>query len=231
MGRPRKYFVREEAPAHPERLPRPKRAKTIRIMGKMPEVVGGEIQRIAQTEPSTRSPEPFSFPRATMVKPIADVRRVNEAELDEMLEWGVPKFQQRFPRCSRESVRPLLQTATRGGKLYFVRTDNACALFVAEVTPWEPLLFVYEVFVVSRIVAPWEVRKLYYAGRDWAKDISACGFNYGVSTGIKGEDFEPIARVIGYTHTETGFTLRFDEPPKVDRVIDGAALVAHLEDA
>lgn len=221
MGRPRKYFVQEVAPAHPEILPRRKRAKTIRQMGHMPEVTAGEIQRIEQTEPNLRSAEPFSFPRAVMVKEVQALRRVVEAELEELLDWGVPKFQVRFPRCSRESVMPMLRMATRGGKMYFVRTDNACALFVAEVTPWEPLLFVYEVFVVSRIVAPWEERKLRQAGRDWAKDIKACEFRF------KDPVVEDAARVIGWTDKETWFTLRFDtQAAAIERVIDGSALLA-----
>lgn len=229
MARPRIHHLLVPPPLHPEILPKRRRAKTIRRMGEMPELHAGEIQRVEQTEPNLRSADPFSFGRIELIKPVETVRRVNEAELDELLDWGLERFQQRYPRCSRESVLPMLRAATRGGKMYFCRTDDVCGLFFAEVSPWEPMLFVYEVFVVSRVVAAWQVKKIYQAGRDWAKSIGACGYRFGVSTGIKGVDFEPLAKSIGYTHTEAAFTLRFDvEAAPVERLLDGGEIAARL---
>jgi len=141
--------------------------------------------------------EPITFQKETRAMSGFDVgvRRVVEAEIDQLMEWGLPRFLARYPRARAETIRPMLIMACRGGKLAFFRTDDACALFTAEVTPWEPELFVYETFMVSRISVPREVTRLYRAGMKWAIDIGACGFQYGSSTGV---DIRKFAEKVGH---------------------------------
>jgi hypothetical protein len=205
------------------------RARTIPIMGKQPVLIAGVMERPAETpNPMHGATEPFSFPtaRSLMPAPVYEStvpRRVVEAEIDDLLEWGMPRFLHRYPRCTAESVRPLLMVATRGGRYNFLRTASACALFVAETTPWEPLLSVFDVFVVSRPArgpggrvvdegagspawqaAKLEVPNLYKAGLAWARDIGAVTYHYGQSTGV---DLDPIANEIGHDVREVGYTL------------------------
>ena len=166
-----------------------------------------------------------------MAKEVQAVWRVTEAELDGLLEWGVSKLQQIFPDCTYESVQPMLRMATRGGKMFFARTEDACALFVAEVTALQPVLFVRCVFILRRIgggIANWGVKKLYQAGRDWAKEIGACGYYYQPLAGEDMETFEPQAKQLGYTNSEVGFTLRFSAAAPVQRLIDAGNIVGQV---
>jgi hypothetical protein len=142
------------------------------------------------------------------------VRFVREEELDELIEWGMPLFKHRFPRCTKATILPLLRSAVHGNpKLHFVRTENAAGLFVAvDPTPWEPMWVVNEVVVGSRQVAPFEVKRIYHAGRVWAEEIGACEYNFGASTGI---DLMPMARRIGYDRMWQGFTVDLVHEPMV----------------
>jgi hypothetical protein len=135
------------------------------------------------------------------------VRRVVEAEIDQLMEWGLPRFQVRFPRAREETIRPMLVLACRGGKLCFLRTDNAAAIFVATVTPEEPELSVYEYLLASRISVPDEVAKLYRSGLKWAVSVGACSYTVGTSTGASIQKYmEQLGREFGepvHNHTYT----------------------------
>lgn len=151
--------------------------------GVQPVAVAAQAERPPETpNPTLAAAEPFSFP--VEQKPVVEYgdnepRPVVEAEIDELLEWGLPKYQEIYPRCTAESVRPMLIMACRGGRMRFMRTANAASLFVAETTPWEPQLFVYQVLVVTRIYAPKEAYRLIRSAQRWAESIGAVGFEFG----------------------------------------------------
>lgn len=148
------------------------------------------------TIPTERAPAKRDFARST-------VRRVVPAEIDELIGWGLPRFQQRFPRCTAQSIWPTLNLATQGGMMLFVRTESVCGLFVAERTPWEPDLAVYDVFVVKRREAADDERDaIYRAGLDWACEIDAVSYQYGASTGA---NLDKVASTIGYNYRATGY--------------------------
>ena len=89
-----------------------------------------------------------------------DPRPVVECEIDELMEWGITKMREIYPRCTAKSVRPMLVRACRDKKMRFLRTENAAALFLVETTPWEPEPYSYQVLIVTRIVAPHEFMRL-----------------------------------------------------------------------
>lgn len=162
------------------------RAKVLPIMGKQIELEAAK----SNPPPVTRNPileasEPFAFPTPTKPEPQIgphEPRMVVEAEIDELMEWGLPLYQEIYPRCTEESVRPMLILATRGGRMRFLRTKEACSLFVVERTAWEPLLFAYQVFVVARFTTGASDRgayRLVRASKQWAEEIGAVGFEFG----------------------------------------------------
>lgn len=209
----RKYRPQDNPPpAHP--LER-KKAVVLPPMGDQPEIKAAVASRPPETpNPYANAFEPIVAPQRVIPAKFygeKEVRRVVEAEIDELMSWGMIRFRVRYPRCQPENVRPMLQLATRGGRMAFLRTDNACGMFYAEITPWEPELVVHEVFVVSRKVVPREVLNLYKAGREWAREIGAVEYEFGSSTGI---DITAIARRVGYNHemiTNQSFTIQFDK--------------------
>lgn len=131
------------------------------------------------------------------------VRRVVPAEIDWLIEWGLPRFQKMYPRCTPQSIYALLNLACQGGQFLFVRTDSACGLFFAERTPFEPELVVRDAFVVKRReAADAERDAIYRAGLRWAEEIGAVNYRYGSSTGVK---LDKVAEVIGYDVATYGF--------------------------
>lgn len=221
------------------------RARTIPIMGKQPKLSAGAIERPIETPNLTRgSAEPFSFPtaRSLMAPQTYDSvipRRVVEAELDELLQWAMPRLLQRWPRCTPESVRPMLLIATRGGRYCFLRTSVACALFVADRTWCEPDLVVESKFIISKPssgmggtgrtrdgaevgdlgTAPahyravkLELPNLYKAGKKWAEDVGAVSYTYEQSTG---SEIEPIAGEIGSDSSFSVHTVALNKPIEI----------------
>jgi hypothetical protein len=163
-----------------------KRTKILPPMGEQPKLEAA----IANRPPETPNPildhsEGFSFPPPP--RPPRDYSEfepwpVVEAEIEELLEWGLPKYQEIYPRCQYDGVKAFLILACRGGRMRFLRTNTATSLFVAERTPWEPDLFVYQVFVVARSStgdAYKEAYRLIRSSRRWAEDIGAVGFEFG----------------------------------------------------
>lgn len=138
-----------------------------------------------------------------------NVRLVSSAEVDELVAWGLPKIQLRYPRATAQAIIPFLRNACRGGQVRFLRTDNGCGLFQIVQTPWEPLPIVEEVFVIVREpqMNAKDARRIYSAARTWADEIKAVAFEYGGSTGV---DITPIARKIGYEHRRYEFIKRLD---------------------
>src|SRR5215469_5569672 len=128
-------------------------AKTLGPIGpeRQPDLGTSVPSRPEETpNPILEASEPFSFTlpeRPHNYRDDLEPRPVVEAEIDELMSWGMPRYQEVYPRCIEESVRPMLIMGCRGGRMRFLRTVDACGLFIAEVTPWEPALFVYQVFV------------------------------------------------------------------------------------
>jgi len=196
-------------------------------MGKQPKLEAGQLSRPEMHERAgAYSSEPTTLPdpRAKMIDTSYEStvpRRVVEAEIDELLDWAMPRFKHRWPRCTEQTVRPFLIMALRNGRYCFLRTGMAIALFEA-VTDWtEPERVVKTIFVETQpsrgvrgtgklsdgteitdpAAAPGiyravklELPNLYKAGFKWAIDISAAEFFYDDSTGA---DVEPIAELLG----------------------------------
>jgi hypothetical protein len=192
--------------------------------GRQPIATAAQTERPAETpNPILGASEPFSFP--VEQKPVQeygdnDPRPVVEAEIDELMEWGLPKYQEIYPRCTAESVRPMLIMACRGGRMRFLRTANGAALFIAETTPWEPQLYVYQVLVVTRIAVPREALRLWRAGERWAREIGAIAYEFG---GAPEDVAERIGRDKAVTRYIKVLTPPIEEP---EELMPGARMAA-----
>jgi hypothetical protein len=168
-----------------------------------PVLQAGTIERPPVTpNPILEHQEPTSFPRERMPPPTYDSitpRLVTEADIDELLAWGLPRFQRRYPRATPEMIRPVLIAGTRGGRFRYLRTSVAQGMFEAVRTPWEPEIAVVDVFVVGRArqrenltdddkvlwkAQEQEVPNIIVAAYHWATDIGAVSFQVAQSTGI-----------------------------------------------
>jgi hypothetical protein len=154
--------------------------------GQQPQLHAAHAERPAETpNPVLNAFEPFAFPaEPKMAHEYGDgePRPVVEAEIEELMLWGLPKYQEIYPRCTYDSIRPLLLLACRGGRARFLRTKDATSLFFAETTPAEPELFVYQYFVVSRVNTGngyKEAYRLIRASQRWAESVGAVGFEFG----------------------------------------------------
>jgi hypothetical protein len=166
--------------------------RAIPKMGEQPRLPKPKLEHPEMTDnPMHAGLEPVTIePYRQPIKPDyarTAVRRVVPAEIDGLIAWGLPRFQKRFPRCTAQSIWGTLNLACQGGQMYFVRTESACGLFVAERTPWEPELAVYDVFVVKKrdLATDDERDAIYRAGLRWAEEIGAVTYQFGTSTGVK----------------------------------------------
>ena len=160
-----------------------------------------QMRPIETPNPMLAASEPFSFPPPQrMVEEYGDldVRPVVEAEIEGLMEWGLPKYQEIYPRCTYDSIKPMLIMGCRGGRMRFLRTANAVGLFIAETTPWEPELYVWQVLVASRMQAPREVHRLLRAGKRWAEQIGAVGFEFGSAVRETTDRMRPDSQVVRY---------------------------------
>lgn len=193
--------------------------------GKQPPQVAAHQERPAETpNPMLVASEPFAFPpepRRGHEYSEFDPRPVVEAEIEGLMEWGLPKYQETWPRCTYDSVKPMLIMACRGGRMRFLQTDNVVALFIAETTPWEPELYVWTVLVASRIDAAREVHRLLRAGKRWAEEIGAVGFEFGTAARETMDRMRPDSQVVRYIKT-----LR--KPAAVSAVIAPGARMAAM---
>jgi hypothetical protein len=182
----------------------PPRGRTLPRMGDpQPALTAGTIERPPVTpNPILEREDPTSFPRERMPEPLYDSitpRIVTEADIDELLTWGLPRFRRRYPRATPELIRPVLFAGTRGGRFRYLRTSVAQGLFEAIRTPWEPEIAVVDVFVVGRArqrdnltdedkvlwkAQEQEVPNIIVAAYLWAMDIKAVSFQVAQSTGI-----------------------------------------------
>lgn len=185
------------------------RARAIPRMGEQPRLP----KHVPERPEMTDNPQAGGYEPATIdisrppIKPDyapTTVRRVVPAEIDWILEWAVPRFQHRYPRCTAQAWYGEFQMACQGGSFYFVRTNSAAGLFVAVRTPEEPEITVIDRFVVKRRdAADGEALSIYKAGLEWAKSIDAVAFHFSSSTGVK---LDKIAEAIGTDYPVYGYT-------------------------
>src|SRR5712671_470255 len=201
--------------------PEARRAKNIKmpLVASLDEMVKPE--RPDPTEPARSAGEPTSLTLRQYTGSLKlpgrgvsnHVRPVTEADLEEGLLWGIPRFTRRHPRCTREGMLPLLRTACQGHPFKFLRTDRAFGLFMVERMPWEPLPTVFDVFVVSRgkdgviggqrnIDA--EVVRIYQAALDWADSINAVEFRFANDVD-EDVDLAPFAERLGGHRVTTSY--------------------------
>lgn len=205
-----------------------RRTRVLPVMGEQPELQAGIADRPPETpNPMLAASEPFSFdppPRPNNFNDGLTPWPVVEADIEELLEWGLPRYQEIYPRCTYDSVKPMLIVATRGGRMRFLRTKNGASLFIAETTPWEPELYVYQVFVITRITAPKEAYRLVRESWRWAHEIGAVAFEFGRATQeaekLMMDRIRPEGQAVRYVKA-----LR---PPVVvsDHTVPGARMIA-----
>ncbi|HSS24199.1 MAG TPA: hypothetical protein VLL82_07310 [Mycobacterium sp.] len=185
------------------------KARAIPRMGevpKLPKHVPERPEMIDNPQGNVLDPVTISVERPPIKRDYAPttVRRVVPAEIDWVLEWGIPRFQHRYPRCTPQAWYGELQLACNGGSFYFVRTDSACGLFVAIRTPEEPEITVLDRFVVKRReAADAEALSIYRSALEWAKSIGAVAYTFSSSTGVK---LDKIADALGADVRTYGYT-------------------------
>jgi hypothetical protein len=185
------------------------KARAIPRMGetpKLPKIVLERPEMIDNPQGNVLDPVTISVERPPIKRDYAPttVRRVVPAEIDWVLEWGIPRFQHRYPRCTPQAWYRELQLACNGGSFYFVRTDSACGLFVAIRTPEEPEITVLDRFVVKRReAADAEALSIYRSALEWAKSIGAVAYTFSSSTGVK---LDKIADALGADVRTYGYT-------------------------
>jgi hypothetical protein len=185
------------------------RARAIPRMGetpKLPKIVLERPEMTDNPQGNVLDPQTINIERPPIKRDYAPttVRRVVPAEIDWILEWGIPRFQHRYPRCTPQAWYGELQLACNGGSFYFVRTDSACGLFVAIRTPEEPEITVLDRFVVKRReAADGEALSIYRSALEWAKSIGAVAYTFSSSTGVK---LDKIADALGADVRTYGYT-------------------------
>jgi hypothetical protein len=124
------------------------------------------------------------------------VRTVNENDVEEFLEWGVPRFAEQYPDCTREAMLPFIRMAIQANTYKAVRTDNCFGLFNFTRLPWLPRGMVCDVAVVARKEdhpnqhKGVELIRVCRAGLEWATHLGASRFYLGA-------DLAPIAKRLG----------------------------------
>jgi hypothetical protein len=184
------------------------RARPIPKMGEQPRVPKPVLERPEMVDNPHPSLEPVTIePYRQPTKPDyprTAVRRVVPAEIDGLIEWGLPRFKHRYPRATAQSIYPLLTLACGGGPLLFIRTESCVGLFAADRTPFEPELSVSDVFVCKkREGADDERDAIYRAGLRWAQEIGAVTYTFASTTGAK---LDAVAEKIGFDFPVSGFT-------------------------
>jgi hypothetical protein len=133
------------------------------------------------------------------------VRRVTEADLDELIPPSIPQFQKRWPNLTEETTYVFCKSLLGTNQALLVRTDNAWGAATVARPFFEPQAIVSERWVASIRPATKglssEPLAIYHAIRDWAKAIGAAEWTFGESTGA---DLTVIAREMGFDLDEKG---------------------------
>ena len=178
-----------------------------------------EENPLMAAEPVTLTDRPFD--RRPHWRDKLAVRRMTDADLYDVWEWAYPRIAEIHPRCTEEGIWPTVRAALGENRCFFVRTENAVGLYIAETTPWEPLPTVYGVFLVGRtreddvegdrgadgqfrtsLAAGLQPIAILEAAYKWACDIKAFQFLFGTETKY---DVSKFAERIGYDHATHGF--------------------------
>lgn len=133
--------------------------------------------------PAALEPAPFVVPRMGAVlgtaSPSTKVHRVQEAELEAVLSWLLPRMQEAHPNLPPDGFNAFLRSHLFGPLSLLVRTENVVGLAVARYTLFDPTApIVEEIFVRSREPANAEASDLYVFMRDWAAGLGAREFGY-----------------------------------------------------
>lgn len=133
--------------------------------------------------PAAPEPAPFIVPRMGGVLGVplaaAKVRRVQEAELEDVLSWLLPRMQEAHPHLPPDGFNAFLRSHLFGPTSLLIRTANVVGLAVARYTLFDPTApAVEEIFVRSREPANAEACDLYVFMRDWALGLGARCFDF-----------------------------------------------------
>jgi hypothetical protein len=181
-----------------------------RIEGLIPPTIEplAKAERLETTIPNPRLAEPppiapyklhqyegdFVLPRGQ--RQGGAVRTVTENDIEEFLEWGVPRFAERHPDCTREAMLPFIRMVISSPAYKAVRTDNCFGLFNFSRLPWEPRGIVCDVAVVSRKEdhpnqhKGVELTRVCREALEWSVKLGAATFHLGADLG-------PIAKRLG----------------------------------
>ncbi len=132
------------------------------------------------------------------------VRTVTENDIEEFLEWGVPRFAEEYPDCTREAMLPFIRMVICSNAYKAVRTDNCFGLFTFARLPWIPRGIVSDVAVVSRKEdhpnqhKGVEITRVCRAALEWAMSLNAAQFYLGAVLG-------PVGKRLGMDETGTSY--------------------------
>jgi hypothetical protein len=105
------------------------------------------------------------------------VRAIGEADIEELLEWGVPAYQARGHKVTAEAILPLCRVAIGGFPFRALRTDYAFGVFAADKKPWEVTPAVVDLFLAWRDAEfVHQAVQICRSARQWAKSVGAYEF-------------------------------------------------------
>ena len=130
-------------------------------------------------------------------------RAVTEADLDELLTWGLPLFQSHYPGATAERMLPLLRRACAGYPYRALRTDAAFGVFMIDAKVWHTAPIVFSLFIGWQEDAPLQAVRICRSAMEWAKSIKASHFELIECFGNLG----PIAERLGIKAFTKTYTL------------------------
>jgi hypothetical protein len=130
--------------------------------------------------PPPPEPKPWSVPvmhaeKPAVVVPLARVKRVTTADLDELMAWAVPRLKEkRYPRLAEGAVYGWFQSLIYANNALFVRSENVVGAALVSTDVLEPFLEVNERFLVRKIEGVQdEIALVYQEFERWAREIHA----------------------------------------------------------
>lgn len=129
------------------------------------------------------------------VEQLPKVRRIVEAEVEELCRGAIPLFKERFPNLELDRFVAFIKSNMHSNMFRFVRTDNAWGAANVRTTFFEPQLTVSELWVVKIKTSLRDPLAIYADFVSWGRSIKAAEFHFGSMTGI---DIKPFAEAIGF---------------------------------
>lgn len=170
---------------------------TIRSLAQMKAIASAAPEELAKVVENKSLA--YVKPTAMEVSEKIPLRRVTEADFDELIGPSLSKFQERWPNLTAESTYLFCRSMLNNNQGLMIRTTNAWGAATFSRPFFEPFGIVSERFVVSiRNVSGeglWsEPLAIYAAMRKWAISIGAAEWTFGSSTGM---DLAPFAKRLG----------------------------------